>query len=138
MPRQSPADLKFIEKEIANLESEFISSLSPSQINLLEEKRQQLAEIQKLKAYEAHQWLIRLANRYNKPEEKLDDLLKEALNPPVFLPTSDLPILERAKQFFEKEIEKDRLLKIQTLFNELDPPAQRECLQRLQALLKKP
>ena len=137
MPRQSPADLSCLEKQIANLEVEFSTWLSPAQIDLLKSKKQQLAEIRQRKSQEAQQWLIDLANRY-KTGGKLDELLRMAQNPPAFLLADDLAKLEQVKQIIQKEIEKDHLLKIETLFAELDPPARVECLQRLQSLVNKP
>lgn len=137
MPVQTPEALSDLEAQIMSLESEFISWLSPAQVKLLKSKKQHLTETRQRKEKEAQQWLVDLANRY-KNGAKPDELLRMAQNPPAFLPASDLTKLEQVKQKIQKQIEKDRILKIETLFVELEQQTRRKCLQRLQALIDKP
>lgn len=136
MPQQSPQDLNALEAQIENLGAEFLSSLAPAQIDLFACKKQELAETRQRKAQEAQSWLIDLAQKY-KSGAKLDELLRLAENPHPFLPPSDLVQLEKLKKTIQSKMDEDRLLKIETLFTELDPPTRRACLQRLEELMEK-
>ncbi len=137
MPARSPEDLKAQEMQIKNLEVEFSSWLGSGQADLLKSKKQRLAEMRRQKEQEAQQWLIDLVNRYEAGSE-LHTLLHTAQNPPAFLSASDAAKLEQVKKDIHEALDKDRILKIESLFAELDPPARRECLRRLQAMVEEP
>jgi hypothetical protein len=137
MPDHSPEDLNILETQIMSLGAEFASWLGPAQVNLLMSKKQQLAETRQRKEQEAQRWLVDLANRY-KTGASLDDLLRMAQTPHPFLSASDVEKLEQVKKRIQEAVEKDHLLKIESLFAELSPSARRECLRRLQEMVDKP
>jgi hypothetical protein len=136
MPRRSSEELNAIESQIANIETVFASWLSPQQVKLLTQKKQQIGSVREQEAKKAQQWLADLATSY-KNGAKLDELLHIAQTPPAFLSLEDTSRLEQVKQQNYKGIEKDNLLKIETLFKNLDADARRECIQRLQNLMDK-
>jgi len=137
MPARSPEDLKAQDMQIKNLEVEFSSWLGSGQVDLLKSKKQRLAEMRRQKEQEAQQWLIDLVNRYEAGSE-LHTLLHTAQNPPAFLSAGDAAKLEQVKKNIHEALDKDRIRKIELLFVELDPPARRECLRRLQAMVEEP
>lgn len=137
MPANSPEDLNGLEAQIMSLQAEFASWLSPTQVNLLTGKQQQLTETRLRKTQEAQRWLVDLANRY-KTGAKLDELLRMAQNPPSFLSAEGMTRVEEVKKELQERIEKDCLLKIESLFAELNPSARRECLRRLQEMVDQP
>lgn len=134
---RSPEELRTFEEQVVDIESHFASMLTRTQTALLTLKKEQLADIREQKTQEANQWLASLISRYNKGA-KPDEILRLAQTPHPFLSEENSSKLEALRQSLQQTIEKDRILKIETLFAELDPQARRECLQRLQALMDKP
>jgi len=119
------------------LETEFSPELGHAQVELLTRKKQQLTQTRQRKEEEARQWLADLANRH-KTGANPDELLRVAQSPPAFLSNSDAAKLEQVKESIRRAVEQDRLRRIESFFTELDPPARRECLRRLQAMVEEP
>ncbi|MFN4293704.1 MAG: hypothetical protein ACK4JD_06195 [Thermoflexales bacterium] len=138
LPQLSPQDLNIIEAEFADLEEQFSARLSPAQAGLLRDKQQQLVSFRQQKAQEANRWLAELERRHQTKAAPPDALLREAQAAHAFLSREDAPRLEQLKQALQHEIDADRVLKIESLFKELDAEARRACLRRLQALIETP
>lgn len=134
--KHAPEELASIETKIAAAEIEFSDWLSPARVRLLGQKKQEVENLRQQKIKEAHQWLTDLASRY-RSGEKPDELLHRAQNPPHFLSAEDQSHLEQLRRVLQKKIDQDHLLKIESLFKELDRQTQRECLERLKALVDK-
>jgi len=137
MPADSPEDLNAQETQIMRLETEFSPELGHAQVELLTRKKQQLTQTRQRKEEEARQWLADLENRH-KTGANPDELLRVAQSPPAFLSNSDAAKLEQVKESIRRAVEQDRLRRIESFFTELDPPARRECLRRLQAMVEEP
>ncbi|MEZ0396306.1 MAG: hypothetical protein ABWK53_07775 [Anaerolineales bacterium] len=137
LPKDTPEELANIDTKITAAETEFSVWLSPAQVNLLRQTKQDVDALRQQKTKEAAQWILDLESRH-KSGEKPDELLRLVQKPPSFLSAEDQSRLEKLRQILQKEIDQDRLLKIESLFKELDRQTRHECLERLKVLVDTP
>jgi len=137
LPRNTPNDLVQVEAQIADIEAQYGSWLSPAQQVLLEKKKQEVENVRREGTEKAQQWLVDLSRRYNRKNgESVDALLQQMETPPAFLPHEDLVRLEQLKRVLQKQKDKDVLSKIEDLFRSIsDVDTRRQCLERLQTLM---
>ena len=136
--KQTPADLEKMLQELEEIEARFKENLSPRQLGLLTEKRQEVESIRKERMQAAEKWLRDIALRY-KQQESPDELLLQIENPPIsisFLSQEAQANLEKVKLGLKRKIEESTHLRIKTLFRQLSAEARRQVLQELMAIMK--
>lgn len=134
LSRPSPNELQALSKRLSEINNRYLHELKPAQLAILEKEHKKIETIRQREIQKAGQWLMELEAGYKNGESPYD-LLRKAQTPPAFLSEEGSSRLRLVTQKLEQAIEEDRLLKIETLFRELDPEARIMCLNRLRTLV---